>query len=62
MNMRLYFSFGYNTKKLGLSIVVAEIVKSDLVGYGYDTAPTLISLKIRLLLFEFEIGNLFINQ
>lgn len=58
--MRLYFSFGYDTKKLGLSVVAGEELKQDLVGYGYDAAPVLMYFKIHVLFFEVVVGNLFI--
>lgn len=56
--MRFYGSFGWGDKIMGLSLLVGEEVKHDLVGYGYDNAPTLTYLKIHLLFFEIVIGNL----
>ena len=56
--MRLYLSVGYNTKKMGLSMLVGELIEEGLVGYGYDIAPTLTYFKVHLLFFHLTIGNL----
>ena len=58
--MRWYFSFGYNLKKLAVSISIADELKEDLVGYGYDTAPVLRRIEVCFLLFTIVIGNLII--
>lgn len=58
--MRWYFSFGYNFKSLGLSLIIKEESKDDLVGWGYDVAPVLRSVKIHLLFVEIAIGTLII--
>ncbi len=55
---RWYFSFGYAFKKIRLSIEFGDDDRSDLVGYGYDIAPILRSLKVNILFFEFVIGNI----
>lgn len=58
--MRWYLSFGYDFKKMGLVFNFGDEVKDDLVGWGYDVAPVLRSVTIRILFFEFIVGNLMI--
>jgi hypothetical protein len=60
--LRPFFSFSYGINKVAISISIEQVVKHDLVGWGYDIAPTLISLKISLLFIHFEAGNLFLNH
>lgn len=59
---RPYFQFGYNLKKLGFCFIIQENLQEDLIGYGYDIAPTLWSIKIHILFFHLKVGCLFINK
>lgn len=59
--MRWFIQFGYDFKKMGVSIIIGEEKKDDLVGYGYDIAPCLMYLTIQILFIEIKIGNLFLK-
>jgi hypothetical protein len=56
--MRLYFKFGYDFGRMYVGVRLGDERMDDLVGYGYDTAPVLRSLTLRLLFFSVAVGNL----
>lgn len=57
----MYFSFGYDFKTVGIGLNISEKSKDDLIGYGYDIAPKLVSLNIEFLFFKLIIGKLIIK-
>lgn len=59
--MRPYFSFGYDTFKLGISLIIGQKKETSLIGYGYDIAPDLVYIKIHLLFLEITFGHLILN-